>query len=79
MMKINGPKNEHTKTETKCDVKMLKVLGLSDKYQPTSKLRSHDRSFADHRLTIEKPRLELPYTDHSDIYWAGYHYSKYFR
>ena len=47
MMKINGPKNEHTKTETKCDVKMLKVLGLSHKYQPTSKLRSHDRSIAD--------------------------------
>ena len=53
MLKINRQKNERTKTEAKCDVKILKGSGLSDKYQPTSKLQSHDRSFADRRLRLK--------------------------
>jgi putative transposase len=53
MMKINRQKNERTEIEAKCDVKILKGSGLSDKYQPTSKLQSHDRSFADRRLRLK--------------------------
>ena len=53
MLKINRQKNERTEIEAKCDVKIFKGLGLSDKYQPTSNLQSHDRSFAGRRLRLK--------------------------